>query len=315
MIIVKQHTSVQLAHLYEHLFCSRVNKLLYQRGLFPYLDYSLIGRTYHQGVVFIDLLSYTPKADKLSRQIDGLDINTSEKSITLAMSQMLAEDEYVFESSGYDTLKKELEGLHAQVWQNLDDVDFIDVRNARIRTGPLRLVKEKVLIARKLTIDIGFNATYAKECPELMPLVRQIILLISANLRLGLAERFGYYSVASKYKNTIKGVRMRNIFHVASGQAVDLNQVVDAYLDEATYLQKKGAFKRLLGGLQKVSYTNHPYLAPNSELNFKDTHYFVGSEGWKIIATKENCDAILRNISASILFDGKKVLLEKQRKK
>lgn len=307
MILVKRHSSIQLAHLYEHLFCGRANNLFYENGLFPYLDYSIAGRTYHQGIIFIKVETYRSQADTLGQQIQALNIDTSKNNVTNAISQLLAEEEVLFGSLGYEAIKKELEELDKQVWQDLDEVGVIDLEDVQKTLGPLYIANGKALRARKLKVNIGIESGFIKNHRELTPFFRQISISVNANLRVGLTERFGYYSAESKYLNATAAIGMENIFHVANSQPVSLESIIGMYFSELSYLKQCNAFERLLSDLKNISYTDRLNFAHSAESNFEDTHFFVGAKGWKDLASKKNCDDIMKHLLLSVSFGQKKI--------
>jgi hypothetical protein len=93
LILVKPSKYIQLAHLYEHMYCARVAAFLREHGLYARLDYWLTGKTYYNGAIFIVLDLYTPKAVALAKQLPGLPIHLDTAAISAASSQILAEEE------------------------------------------------------------------------------------------------------------------------------------------------------------------------------------------------------------------------------
>ena len=120
LILTKQSLTIQTAHLYEHLFCMHITTFFDKNALFPQLDYSLNGKTYHGGIIVVDIELYTFAAIKIASQIAGLEIDINETTLKTALSQILAENEEYIESTGYEQIANALTDIQRQPWQDID---------------------------------------------------------------------------------------------------------------------------------------------------------------------------------------------------
>jgi hypothetical protein len=170
LILIKQSSSIQLAHLYEHIFCSHIDKFFYKDHLFQHLDYSLTAKTYQGGVVYVGLELYTDDAISLARQIPTLAIKLNQTTISTAASQLLAEKEVPFDNAGYDKVEHALQELHTKPWQNIDDITLIDTKGIRRKAHPFYIVEGKSLPSRKLMTGLLLDTDFAKLHRELLPL-------------------------------------------------------------------------------------------------------------------------------------------------
>lgn len=306
LTLVKQTENIQLGHLYEHIFCAHIDALFFKNHLFQQLDYSLNGTTYYGGVILVSLELYTEAAVSLAKQIPTLNIVFNEHSISTASSQLLAEKELPFNSSGYDPVKEALLTLHDRPWQNIDELSLLDTQTIRRKTHPYFLSKEKRLRARKLTSNIVLDSVFSNSNPELLPLFRQIAWLVTANLQHVLADTYGYFSLSDKFTNTKQKVCLVNAFNVANTHNVDLKDNLESCLSLINNMKKFNAFNRLATELNNISYFNSPSLAPNIDKIYEDTLMIVGAEGWKKIATVENCERILKHITIELQFGREK---------
>lgn len=304
LILIKQSNSVDLAHLYEHIFCMHIEELFYNEHLFQYLDYSLVGKTYHGSVVYIDLELYTEDAITLANKVSTLPITLNEKVLLTAMTQLLAEEEEPLGSTGYDNVKRALEALHEQPWKNVDDIELVDAKNIRKKTGPFYIAKGKARRARKLTTSILFDPDFATSHRELLPLFRQFAWLILSTLQSTLPEVYGYYSFKDEYKNTKKTIGLLATFKVADADdvEVDIPDTLETCLKVVHDLKQYDVFTRYMDELRKTSHYNNPNLAPNLEKNYEDTSIFIGPKGWQKIATNENCELLLKHMSIEVQF-------------
>lgn len=309
LVLIKQSPAIQLGHLYEHIFCAHVDTFLYEHHLFPFLDYSLTGRTYEGGIIAIMIDLYTDKAIQASDTIASLPIDVNEETIFTAATQILAEKEKPIASTGYDMVAKALTALHDQPWQNIDDLEITDTRRIGKKTGPFYIAEGKPLPARKLTVSTLLDTPFAASHNELLPLFRQIAWLMTASFQGTLSDTYGFFSHDDAFKNTSLTVAVLNSFSVANANDVDVNisDVLDTCTEVVDDLQKYGAFDRFTQELHTTSYYDRADTAPNFEKNYEDTHIFIGSKGWQKIATKENCDLLLQQTSIEIRFGKNKV--------
>lgn len=308
LILIKQSPAIQLGHLYEHIFYSHVDTFFCKHHLFPYLDYLLIGKAYYGGIVCIGIELYTKEAIALSSAIPDLAIDINKTTISIAASQILAEKEERIGSTGYDDIKRDLKDLHARPWQNIDDIELIDTKKVRTKTGSFYIAEGKPLPAKKLTVSIVLNAEFAKVHRELLPLFRQLSLLVILSLQETLADTYGYYSLEDKYKNN-GTASLSNIFKVphGAGADVDLSDILQTSIKVVQNLQQYDAFERYMSRLHRTSYYDNPILAPRLERNYEDTLIFIGAKGWRQIATKQNCYDILKNATLEVKFGKDKV--------
>jgi hypothetical protein len=309
LILIKQSPAIQLGHLYEHIFSAHVDTFLYDHHLFSQLDYSLTGKMYYGGIVYIDIELYTDVAVALADAIPTLAIDLSERTISIAASQILAEKEEPLGGTGYDNVKRALEDLHKEPWQNIDEVELVDTKKIRKKTGSFYIAEGKMLPARKLTTSIFLDGQFAASHRELLPLFRQFALLITSSLQGVLADTYGYFSHDDAYKDRGTVVGVMNTFKVANGNdlEVDLSDTLTTCLEVVSDLQQYKAFGRYMDELREISHYNYPDSAPNIEKSYEDTLIFIGPKGWQKIATRENYELLIKHMSIEVKFGRNKV--------
>lgn len=309
LILIKQSPAIQLGHLYEHIFCAHVDTFFYERHLFAYLDYSLKGKMYYGGVIYIDVELYTNAAIALSNQLPTLAVELNEETVSIATAQILAEKEEPIGGKGYNNVKRALEDLHRQPWQNIDDVVLVDTKSIRKKAGPFYIAEGKPLPASKLTAAIFLDGQFVASHRELLPLFRQLAWLIISSLQGVLADTYGYFSQDDVYKNRDKSIEVRNSFKVAKANdsEINLSDTLATCLEVVRDMQQYNAFERFMEELRKISYFNHPTVAPNLERNYEDTLTFIGAKGWQKVATKENCELLLKNMFIEVRSGRNKV--------
>jgi hypothetical protein len=302
LLLVKQSPFIDLAHLYEHLFCTRIQELFYTKHLFERLDYNLEGRMYQGGLIYIDLELYTPAAIELADKIKSLELVANEETLFIAVAQLLAEKEEPVASTGYENVKNALESLHAQPWRNLDDIELIDTQKVRKKTGSFYITEGESIRSRQLTTSVLLDADFAISNRELLPLFRQLAYIIIVNCQNILAAKYGYYSSEDAYKKTKDTVGVTNIFKIADVEdiSVDIADVLRSFHEVVSDLRQYGVFSRYMDELRTVSYYDRPNLAPSPEKNYEDISILVGAKGWRKIATEENYKLLLKHMSLEV---------------
>jgi hypothetical protein len=307
MILIKQHSSIQLAHLYEHIICARIEDLFYLHGLCPLLDYSLIGRTFHQGIVCLDLEFYTDRAEKHANEIRTLKVDFNYDSIDIAIEQIIAEHQCQFGSLGYEAIKDELEILHQEPWQDTDDIDSIDTNDIQKQAGSLYLAEYKPTPAVQLTVNTYISTGFATQHRNLMPLFRQFARLFACTTQITICDEFGYYSKELKFTANRKRTQLANIFSATGDIEIDIDKVLATCQDTIIHLQHHTSFQRLIVKLRKASHDKATHLLPHPQGTLEDTDILIGTKGWGTLATDENCALLLKNMSVEVRHGRKHV--------
>lgn len=299
---------IDLAHLYEHIFCAHVTNLFYENHLFQRLDYSLTGKTYNGGIIYIEIEFYTKDALALVEKISEIKIDFSETTIYKGHAQLVAEAEEPLGGLGYEKTKQALSDLHNEPWETIDSLGMIDVKAVRRKAGPFYIADGKLIPARKLTTSVVLDTGFEKSHRELLPLFRQFAWLVTANIQNALCDTRGYFSFDDFFKNE-KKTALTNIFHVAGFPDihVDVNGDFAVCLRVIQDLKRYEVFQKFTLELCKLSYYNQSNMAPDPETSYEDTLIFMGSNGWKQIATPENCELLLKHMSIELKFGRQKV--------
>ncbi len=309
LILLKECRAIQLGHLYEHIFCAQIDALFLRHHLFQYLDYHHHGMMYYGGIVYIELEFYTDEAITLAKKIPRLNVVFDAVTIPTAASQILAEKEAPLSGTGFENIKKALEKLHAKPWQKIDDFGVLDTKSIKRTAGAFYLAKGDKLPARKLTMTVGLDSSFANSHRSILPLFRQVARLIIDTTRTGLTDKNGYYSFDDYFKQTHKTTAMFSILKVAHahGKGVNLASDLAVCLKLIGDIKKLNCFKRLLEQLANMSYYDAPDIAINAERSYQATSVLIGSKGWQQIATEKNVQLILKNTSLELKFGREKV--------
>lgn len=308
-IIVKNHPSVQLAHLYEHLFVQRVNEFLYEKGVFRLLDYSLSGTTYEEGgIIVVDYGAYTKRAARYCNDIAKLSIEfgSDKDNVSKALLQIIAEESHTLRVKDIDMVIRELEGLNNSPWINIDSLVYINTRSIRAKNHPIYLTNEKAKKPQISKVSISLDKDFSNNNQELIPLFVVLSRAFLSNIAPHFSKTFATYPGEIYINN--RGSTVLHEFHTAQNpycvdfNATDLRHVAREVINN---IVTSNLQRRICDDLTHVSYFNNPESAPGYEHMITGTKILTGSEGWKRIATPRNVDLILTH--SSIIFNSRRI--------
>jgi len=304
-IILKKSPSIQLAHLYEHIFCMQINRILRDKKMYLYSDYNLIGKTYHGGLIYIEYSQYAKNCHiNIKKIISNLKIDFKTNITDIGISQLIAEKESLIWANNYDGVIAELNKLHKESWIDIDNFGIINAKEIRRKSYPLFLAEDKVPKIQKLSISMLLNEELAKDQQILIPLFRQVGYLILTNLEYSICDTYGGFGIDIIFKEE-KSVKLTdNIRLVSKDLSID-DSLITLTEDLVSSLVNDGAAKRLINNLSSMLYKNGPDNTVNFEHNYEDTLFFIGSKGWKSIANQNNINLLLDNSSIELKLGNK----------
>jgi hypothetical protein len=299
-ILIKQSPAIQLAHLYEHLFCSEVDKLFYENGLFPYLDYSLSGNTHQTGIIYIKLETYTELAKDFAKNVEHIKLTLSNDALSVAASQLIAENEFAYTGLGIAEVKKHLEALDELLWQDIDSVTTIDTKGTKRQSKPYYIDTNHPLPAKKMFFTLEVKESSIQDFRQLLPLIRLMCFLISDTYETVLSDKYSLYSLDGEFINTSKITGYVSTFNIPEGHSIDKEEVLRTVSEIIRYISFYGGFKRFALELNDISHKSASSISPNALHNLTDTGVLIGSAGWRQIATENNIEMIVKSLTLSI---------------
>jgi hypothetical protein len=283
IILIKHHPSVQLAHLYEHLFLMDANELLNSRGLFKWLDFTLSGTTYEQGgTVAIEFKTYNDQAKECISDLRNIKPNFSEPRVNKALMQLHAEEYYQLKASNIEVIIKELKAMDEMKWESLDELNVINTRSIRRKQTPLHATRQAddQPITTVLSLEIDTRVVEADPLALAIFTIASRMILLTANYKI--VTETGSYSWHLYAQISGKRVSV-DVLTAARFRKYkpDLEQTGKMVRDVFGSMHFRGVFDRLVNELHNTSYDHGALKAPNYEQLLNDTGILVGSEGWK----------------------------------
>jgi hypothetical protein len=301
LILLKRSNRIQLAHLYEHIFCGRLIAFMQARDLYQNIDYHLDAKTYNGGIIRLQVDLYVDRAVELAQAIPTLAIDFTEDDLLMAANQLFAEDQEPVGGAGYLAVKKGLERLHGSGWETIDQFEDIDTKGLRRYAHPFYTAEGPRLPARKLHVALVLDQAATRSHRALLPLFQQLSGVMMANITSDLCDVHGYYSVEDVFKVHGSQARLSNLFRVGHAD-VTLGVDRDIALGVVAAMDKDGAFQRFVSQLRNVSYFDWEDFMPDEQQVYEDTLIFIGAKGWQKIATVEHCELLLKHMSVELRF-------------
>lgn len=323
MILIKHSSSYQISHLYRLLYRKSIDEFFHSKGLYRSLDYLMYGTTYYKGgIVAIEIDFITEKAKKLATEARHLDIATDNTTIGIGFLQLLTEQKRtVAAPGGIDKVKAALDDLQKQPWQDMDNLETLDMRETDTKDGALILQKGTPSRLRTLTVSFSLNEEFTYTHPELLPLFEQLICFIDQNSWISTSMKYGIMSKGIDKSQNNKAFTLASRFkvhpqlHEIIKQRRTLKDVAYDYVDFVHNCHENGAIHRYSSVLQSARYdADSRRLLPGPGI-VTDTGFVIGARGWHKLATKENCELLLKNMEVAVEYDRKKIKLPALRHK
>ena len=310
LLLVKSYSSVQVAHLYEHLFTRRVNDLFYKNSLFKMLDYALNGTTYDMGgIIIIDCELYNNRSIKYIDTIPQLhiDFGHDNENILTALQQIAAEEPTRLHATNLPAIIKALVGLDEQPWQQLDEFSTLDTKMIRRQRGPLYLSQQQRPNPRKLSVSLQLDTTYANNNRHIVALFSVLARFLLLTITNKVCDTFGTYHQDIIGKPSPASVTSHLLIIHPVAKTINVAEVKQTIDETAAYVLTPHTITRLVDDLASSNYLLKPSESPNFERILQETKLLIGAKGWQEIATVANVQSALRHTFVTVRFGAKQV--------
>lgn len=306
LILTKAVYSTDVAHLYEHLFCMAVNSFFLKQHLFQYLDFSLVGKTHHNGVVVVDIEFYTKEAIKLAGEISSLQLDLNYDEIFIAMLQILAEEGEPVAMTSMDEVMADLKTIQSEAWIDYDKSDVLVSKKQEKSDSSFYVAQGESRTPSVLTASVNLRLDTIKE-PAHLPLFHQLAQFITENFQVTLGTKFGVYSYEDRFTKDDGIYSYNNYFKVPDTDEVelDLKEVAVFVRQFINRLSDAGAFLRFFDSLKNLSLYSNPNVVPDFERIYRETEVMMGAKGWSRLFEQKIDTQIMKDVEVIVSFDGK----------
>ena len=305
-ILLKPSLSIQLAHLYEHLFYMHLIKLLREKGLYLYSDYNFYGRTYYKGLIYIELEVFCESKLDFNKILQDLHIDFTEDNIAICISQIVAEKQSTLRGSSIEVLTNFLKKLHNEKWIKIDDYGIIDSKDNRQKPYPLFIPKNSGIKLKELKIAIKLAPDIVKNSHELVPLFRQFSHIIIDSLESIICDEYGLFFIKDSFKLN-ESASLKATLRIGTLDFELNDNLLQISKNLIQSMLNDGVFERCIQQLSSISYEKNINDLIDFENNHRETMFFVGSKGWEQIATMKNIKILLANSSIEFSLGKKKI--------
>ena len=262
-----------------------------QYGLLRQIDYFALGTHYSgTGFITIDIDLYTEEAVNLVHDLRQLQAFTDNKSLSLAMSQIAAENDCTIICNDLDKLQHNIAKLNKNDWQSIEEID-----------QPLiisQLAEHKFLYETdNPTMSVSRIPCTLKQPPNsntvLLALFYYLAFVIHGTVSDIANVRLGYYNLSEHTERINKSTSCICDFAALSNLA-DRDKLRDIYHEVIGKMLEKAALTRISRRIKSFSYGDGKMDAPNVDMYISETGIVVGEKTWQKLA-KEKTIANLLN--------------------
>ncbi len=307
LTLVKINPNHNINHLYEHLFCNELERLFIAKGLINYLDYHYDAKSYYGGFIHIQLLCFTPEAEKMINQVTRLAPSFDTAAVLKAHREIMAE-KLSQSTSNIDKVIVMLEEIHRKPWQQIDNFSIYARPDIRLSSTGIALYDAPSSHFRTLscTVSLADTAGLGKEIS--WPLFYIIAASLLNNVTIMNAREHAYFCHDKTWKFTKKMVDHTSKSKVIKQHSVNLATLQKDYEKLFATMMHDGYVSKLANYLQEASY-KRSLAAPDELQFFEASQLLVGAQGWKLAGTPDNIQALLKNITIDVVQANEKIHL------
>ena len=298
ILICKQAASPIEAHIYEHLAMTKLKQIMQQSGLFRQIDYFALGTHYSgTGFITIDIDLYTEEAVNLAHDLRQLQAFTDNESLSLAMSQITAENDCTIICNDLDKLQHNMVKLNKNDWQLIEEID-----------QPLiisQLVEHKFLYETdNPTTSISRISCALSHPPNsdtvLLALFYYLAFVIHGTVSDIANVRLGYYNLSERTEQIDQNTSCICDFAALSNLA-DRTKLRDIYHEVIGKMLEKTTLARISRRIKSFSYNDGKMNVPNIDMYISEIGIVAGEKTWQKLAKEKTIANLINKIILEIV--------------
>ena len=270
---------------------TKLKQIMQQSGLLRQIDYFALGTHYSStGFITIDIDLYTEEAVNLAHDLQQLQVFTDNESLSLAMSQIAAENDCTIICNDLDKLQHNMVKLNKNDWQPIEEID-----------QPLiisQLAEHKFLYETEdPTTSISRISCALSQPPNsntaLLALFYYLAFVIHGTVSDIANVRLGYYNLSERTEQIDQNTSCICDFAALSNLA-DRAKLRDIYHEVIGKMLEKTALARISRRIKSFSYNDGKMNVPNIDMYISEIGVVAGEKTWQKLA-KEKTIANLLN--------------------
>ena len=270
---------------------TKLKQIMQQSGLLRQIDYFALGTHYSStGFITIDIDLYTEEAVNLAHDLQQLQVFTDNESLSLAMSQIAAENDCTIICNDLDKLQHNMVKLNKNDWQPIEEID-----------QPLiisQLAEHKFLYETEdPTTSISRISCALSQPPNsntaLLALFYYLAFVIHGTVSDIANVRLGYYNLSERTEQIDQNTSCICDFAALSNLA-DRDKLRDIYHEVIRKMLEKTTLARISRRIKSFSYNDGKMNVPNIDMYISEIGVVAGEKTWQKLA-KEKTIANLLN--------------------
>lgn len=292
---------MKVAHLYEHLFCHTLSRLLRRGGLFCGLDYNFHGSTYSGSLIIISFTALNTGAEEILNTAAQLPFEfTAIDRLDDLIAELGAEEQsrVTYNSA---RLLSELEAIHNVSWERLEGFSSFNLRGGRRRSTALNLTPLARPTASRVTCEIAISPSLTKTDHNYLPAAYFLLNVLRSALGEEIVSTKYYYynDETAHFKNAT--ARMAVHFLRPSG-AKDLASELQICRGLVDDMISHSFIERLNNIVSRLN--EHARALAVAEDIVQQTGIFVGGIGIRHLVTKERILRLLEHTTVALKVRG-----------
>lgn len=269
---------------------TKLKQIMQQSGLLRQIDYFALGTHYSStGFITIDIDLYTEEAVNLAHDLQQLQVFTDNESLSLAMSQIAAENDCTIICNDLDKLQHNMVKLNKNDWQPIEEID-----------QPLiisQLAEHKFLYETEdPTTSISRISCALSQPPNsntaLLALFYYLAFVIHGTVSDIANVRLGYYDLSEHTERINKSTSCICDFAALSNLA-DRDKLRDIYHEVIGKMLEKAALARISRRIKSFSYNDGKMNVPNIDMYISEIGVVAGEKTWQKLAKEKTIANLL----------------------
>jgi len=286
-----------------------IDTTLYNKRLFPHVDYTLDAYTLQPGgIICVTLFTYNEQAKTTVQEMMETALPLNDKLIHTALVQLITKKEQQLGTTGIEDIRKELREIDALPWRNFNDIEIIDPKTLTLRPGalyPFKNAREQA--TKKLHVSFLIKQEFIESHRELLPLFWHIAWLMSESIFVTLSSETGIYGDGVQRTYAARSTKLTHNFRLNANLPLTIDGAIATIRETLFTLYKSGALERLTEALHSGTLDDRPSTPThNPAFLFQKGAVFIGPAGWRCIATNENCQLLFEHTKVAINFAGER---------
>ena len=276
---------------------TKLKQIMQQSGLLRQIDYFALGTHYSStGFITIDIDLYTEEAVNLAHDLQQLQVFTDNESLSLAMSQIAAENDCTIICNDLDKLQHNMVKLNKNDWQPIEEID-----------QPLiisQLAEHKFLYETDDPITSISRISCALSQPPnsdtvLLALFYYLAFVIHGTVSDIANVRLGYYNLSERTEQIDQNTSCICDFAALSNLA-DRDKLRDIYHEVIGKMLEKAALTRISRRIKSFSYNDGKMNVPNIDMYISEIGVVAGEKTWQKLAEEKTITNLLNKMILEI---------------